>query len=153
MAHRIRLRHPWVEARQKLDAGAEPPETSQYAASSSCLPQPAAAHGDPRVVTHKSTFSRRFNSPTGLSDDDRIEIELLNQVGEILTIELNEQALDFTQAPSTTSNDSPADLPRLPIGQYLQAHNELQITLRRAGSFPELGEVNLWLHSSDDASQ
>ena len=87
---------------------------------------------------NRMAFTRRFNRPTGLNVDDRLGFEMTNHVGQIVSIELNEQVLPFD------SDTSPL---RVDINELIQDHNQLRIVLRHDAHSPELGEVSLWIES------
>lgn len=91
-------------------------------------------------MIHQITYSRRFNRPTGLTEADSIEIELVDQLGEIRSVELNQHLLD---------GDSSAGGQRVAINGAIEDHNELRIVLRHLGNAPSLGQVNLWITSPE----
>ncbi|WP_231602903.1 hypothetical protein [Neorhodopirellula pilleata] len=90
------------------------------------------------VDDHRVAFTRRFNRPTGLTTTDRLDVEMLGHVGQIVLIELNEQSLQ---------SDTSAEPIRIDVRAAIRDHNELRIVLRRDGDWPELGEVSLRIES------
>jgi beta-galactosidase/beta-glucuronidase len=95
-------------------------------------------------------FTRRFGCPTGLLDDDRVEL-VVEAVDQLAWIELNGQMLGETRWG--------AGLWRLDITNQLQPANELRVTVElpadprdrgeRTGKPGGLiGEVRLEIHAS-----
>lgn len=126
MAHRIRLRHPWM--RDDL-IGVDPRAGEGQGDNDGETQSPA---------WHQVAFTRRFNRPTGLTAEDRLGIEMSGHLGQIVAVQLNEQGLRF---------DPTDEVLRVSLDTAIQDHNEFRIVLRRDGRVPELGEVNLWIES------
>lgn len=129
MAHRIRLRQPWTIH----------------------VPPPSAMSDDKPNVSYSRhvVLTRRFNRPTGLTDRDRVDLEINVEHGFVETVMLND---DVVYRSDDDSSEVPQNQLRLRMDASLNDHNRLHITLVSDSQSPRLGDVNLWITEEPDTS-
>ena len=109
VAHTIRLRRPWEkqiggQSSERIDV----PEIDLANTVQTMEPP------------EESTYRRRFNQPTGLTENTAVELEIQSWVGRLISVQVNDYSVPF---------DGNARSVRANISSMLSPHNLLTIRI------------------------
>ncbi len=128
MIHRIHLKGPWdFRPLQSM------PTANLSLPAEGTVKFPAAWQDILGDFRGSVRFTRRFNCPTNLEDDDRVHL-VFDGIGGSAEVRLNQHPVGSVQLTDQSA--------RFDVTSHLQLHNNLEITIVWEGSSPELG--GLW---------